>query len=43
MSFLILGLVSNKPIKVLRSSTIKTSFPNFFEIMSDLGSKLVKG
>ena len=43
MSFLILGLVSNKPIKVLRSSTIKTSFPNFFEIMLNLGSKLVKG
>ena len=43
MSFLILGLVSNKPIKVLRSSTIKTSFPNFFEIMLNLGSKLAKG
>ena len=43
MSFLILGLVSNKPIKVLRSSTIKTSFPNFFEMMSNLGSKFIKG
>ena len=43
MSFLILGLVSNKPIKVLRSSTIKTSFPNFFEMMLNLGSRFIKG
>jgi 3-phosphoshikimate 1-carboxyvinyltransferase len=43
MSFLILGLVSNNPIKVLRSSTIKTSFPNFFEMMLNLGSKFIKG
>ena len=43
MSFLILGLVSNKPIKVLRSSTIATSFPNFFEMMLNLGSRFIKG
>ena len=43
MSFLILGLVSNKPIKVLRSSTINTSFPNFFEMMLKLGSNFIKG
>ena len=43
MSFLILGLVSNKPIKVLRSSTIKTSFPNFFEMMLNFGSRFIKG
>ena len=43
MSFLILGLVSNKPIKVLRSSTIMTSFPNFFEMMLNLGSRFIKG
>ena len=43
MSFLILGLVSNKPIKVLRSSTITTSFPNFFEMMLNLGSRFIKG
>ena len=43
MSFLILGLVSNKPIKVLRSSTILTSFPNFFEMMLNLGSRFIKG
>ena len=43
MSFLILGLVSNKPIKVLRSSTIMTSFPNFFEMMLNIGSRFIKG
>ena len=43
MSFLILGLVSNRPIKVLRSSTIKTSFPNFFEMMLNIGSKFSNG
>ena len=41
MSFLILGLVANNPIKVLRPSTINTSFPNFFDIMNNLGAKLV--
>ena len=41
MSFLILGLVANNPIKVLRPSTINTSFPNFFDIMNKLGAKLV--
>ena len=38
MSFLILGLISKKPIKVLRPSTIETSFPNFYKIMIELGA-----
>ena len=42
MSFLILGLVSKNPIKVLRPSTIDTSFPNFFEMMTNLGAKFTK-
>jgi len=42
MSFLILGLVAKNPIKVLRPSTIYTSFPNFFDIMLNLGAKLVR-
>ena len=42
MSFLILGLVSKKPITVLRPSTIETSFPNFYNIMTKLGAKLIK-
>ena len=42
MSFLILGLVSKQPIKVLRPSTIETSFPNFYNIMTELGAKFTK-
>ena len=33
MSFLIAGLVSNKPITVLNTSNINTSFPNFEDIL----------
>ena len=33
MSFLIAGLVSNKPITVLNTSNINTSFPNFENIL----------
>ena len=42
MSFLILGLVSKKPIKVLRPSTIETSYPNFYKIMTEIGAKFTK-
>ena len=42
MSFLILGLVSKEPIKVLRPSTIETSFPNFYKIMTELGANFIK-
>ena len=42
MSFLILGLISKEPIKVLRPSTIETSFPNFYEIMIELGANFTK-
>ena len=42
MSFLILGLISKEPIKVLRPSTIETSFPNFYEIMIELGANFAK-
>ena len=42
MSFLILGLISKKPIKVLRPSTIETSFPNFYKIMIELGANFTK-
>ena len=42
MSFLILGLISKKPIKVLRPSTIESSFPNFYKIMIELGANFVK-
>ena len=42
MSFLILGLISEEPIKVLRPSTIETSFPNFYKIMIELGANFTK-
>ena len=42
MSFLILGLISKEPIKVLRPSTIETSFPNFYKIMTELGANFIK-
>ena len=42
MSFLILGLISKEPIKVLRPSTIETSFPNFYKIMIELGANFIK-
>ena len=37
MSFLILGLKSEAPIKVTGTDTIATSFPNFFDLMAGLG------
>lgn len=38
MSFLIAGLRSTAPIKVSGTDTIATSFPNFFDIMQQLGA-----
>lgn len=40
MSFLILGCASDEPIAVDDGSPIKTSFPNFIELMNDLGAKI---
>lgn len=40
MSFLILGLVSKKPVTIDDVAPIKTSFPNFLDLMSKLGAKL---
>ena len=42
MSFSILGLISKNPIKILRPTTIETSFPNFVNMMIGLGAKLTK-
>ena len=42
MSFLVLGLISKEPIKVLRPSTIETSFPNFYKTMIELGANFTK-
>ena len=40
MSSIILGMVSDKPIKIDDTETIKTSFPNFIKLMKKLGAKL---
>ena len=40
MSSIILGMVSDKPIEVDDTETIKTSFPEFIELMKKLGAKL---
>ncbi len=37
MSFLILGLHSQQPIKVTGTDTIATSFPSFFDVMQIIG------
>ena len=39
MAFNILGLVSEKPIKVLGNKSISSSFPNFFELINLLSQK----
>lgn len=40
MSFLVLGCVSDEPVAVDDGAPIKTSFPNFIELMNDLGADI---
>ncbi len=40
MSFLCLGMITEKPIKVIDTNTINSSFPSFFEIMNKIGANL---
>jgi len=40
MSFLVLGCVSKNPISIDDGSPIKTSFPNFVDLMNGLGAKI---
>ena len=40
MSFLCLGLITEKPIKVVDTDTINSSFPLFFETMNKIGANL---
>ena len=40
MSFLILGLRSQKPVTVDDGSVIETSFPGFTELLNSIGAKL---
>lgn len=40
MSFLVLGTISDEPIEIDDAAPIKTSFPNFIELMNDLGARI---
>lgn len=40
MSFLILGCISKEPITVDDGTPIQTSFPNFIDLMNDLGANI---
>lgn len=40
MSFLILGTVTQEPVSVDDAAPIKTSFPNFIELMNGLGTEI---
>jgi 3-phosphoshikimate 1-carboxyvinyltransferase len=40
MSFLVMGMASQEPITVDDAAAIKTSFPNFVELMNGLGAKI---
>ncbi len=41
MSFMVLGCVSDEPIQIDSAAPIKTSFPDFIELMNDLGADIV--
>ena len=40
MSFLVLGCATEEPIEIDDGAPIKTSFPNFIELMNDLGASI---
>ena len=40
MSFLVLGCATEEPVEIDDSAPIKTSFPNFVELMCDLGADI---
>lgn len=40
MSFLVMGLASEKPISIDDGSAIATSFPNFIDLMRELGANI---
>ena len=43
MSFLVMGLASNAPVRVDDSSMIETSFPEFESLLHGLGAEIVAG
>ncbi|NCT40125.1 MAG: 3-phosphoshikimate 1-carboxyvinyltransferase [Alphaproteobacteria bacterium] len=40
MAFLVLGTITDEPITIDDAAPIKTSFPNFMELMNDLGCNI---
>ena len=40
MSFLVMGMASQQPVKVLDAEAIDTSFPNFAKSLNDLGANI---
>ena len=42
MSFAIAGLISIKPITIMNTSNIKTSFPQFYSILRGLGVEIYR-
>lgn len=43
MSFLVLGTVTEAPVKIDDAAPIKTSFPNFTDLMNELGADITQG
>lgn len=41
MSFLVLGTAAKEAVQVDEAEMIKTSFPNFTELMTELGASIV--
>ena len=40
MSFMVLGSITNEPVTIDDAAPIKTSFPNFIDLMNDLGMQI---
>jgi 3-phosphoshikimate 1-carboxyvinyltransferase len=40
MSFLVMGLAAEKPVRVDSADMIATSFPNFVAFMQSLGARI---
>jgi len=41
MSFAILGSITEKSVEIRGASSIKTSFPNFIDLMNSLGLDII--
>ncbi len=41
MSFLVLGMATKEPVTIDDAAPIKTSFPNFIDLMNDLGGSMM--